>query len=351
MSLQSSQSSNESHDSHSSHSSLSPFDRIKRRNQTSYDALSREHNKLYLGQPTYIGPNTIKEYDEDVFDGQLINESCVLQVIEHGKYNDIDLLKHNVNSSFLSKRRHFPLDVPVIHISGRIGHDSYMMPDEQIEETVPIINELQYNSLLRPINRKKQIQKVSHKLRLLHKKYLKVQIQEMKDKMETETNAEIEEQYKHAISLLKQEIKEIYGYFNPYSFKAGQKMNKYLTLFEGPDAPEEGRVRGIFGPDGQEYFHSYVEKYGCYEDEYDGVPFKTIHLGDFIHYCYETMERVPKYFIIVDHSCSSVGFGIRDQMSPTKFTKNFYNKHLSVQKRSFSKKVSKSRSKLYTRSL
>jgi hypothetical protein len=130
MTSRSSNASNDSHNSYNSHNShnsqsLSPFDRIKRRNQTSYNALSREHNKLYLGQPTYIGPNTIKEYDEDVFDGQLINESCVLQVIEHGKYNDIDVLKHNVNSSFLSKRSHFPLDVPVIHISGRIGHDSY----------------------------------------------------------------------------------------------------------------------------------------------------------------------------------------------------------------------------------
>ena len=173
----SSSGSRSSQSSESSHSSLSSFDRIKQRNQTSYNALSREHNKSYLGQPTYIDRDTIKEYDEDVFDGQLINESCVLQVIEHGKYNDIDILKHNVNSTnFLSKKSHFPLDVPVIHLSGRIGYDSYMMPDEQIEETVPIINELHYNSLLTPINRKKQIQKVAHKLRLLHKKYLKIQI-------------------------------------------------------------------------------------------------------------------------------------------------------------------------------
>ena len=325
--------------------SLSQFDKIKQKNQTSYNELSREHNKLYLGKTTYIGPNTLKEYDEEIFDGKLINESCILQVIEHGNYNDINALKHNTNSTFLSKSSHFPLDVPVIHLSGRIGYESYMMPDEQIEETVPIINELEYNSLLTPINRKKQIQKVAHKLRLLHKKYLNVQIQEMKNNMERETNEEIVDQYKHAISLLKKEIKAIYGFFNPYSFKAGQKMNKYLTLFEGPDAPEEGRTRGIFGPDGREYFHPYVEKYGCYEDEHNGVPFKTIHLGDFIHFCYETMERVPKYFIIVDHSCSSIGYGIKDEMSATKFTKNFYNKHLNVQKRSFSKtkKISKAK--------
>jgi hypothetical protein len=61
------------------------------------------------------------------------------------------------------------------------------------------------------------------------------------------------------------------------------------------------------------------------------------------------MERTPKYFIIVDHSCSSIGFGIRDKMTPTKFTKNFYNKHLGVEKRSYSRK--KSRSKKSTRSI
>lgn len=334
---------------HSKSRTKSEFDKIKQKNQKTYDTLSREYNKLYLGQPSGIEIDTIKEFDDDVFDGKLINESCVLQVIEHGEYNDIDALKpYNVSNELLPKgtKTHMPLDVPVIHLSGRIGYDSIMMPDEQIEETVPIIGELQYNSLLTQINRQKQIQKVAHKLRLLHKKYLKVQIQELKDKIKEERNEELIEQYKENISLLKKEIKEIYGFFNPYSFKSGQQMNKYLTLFEGPDAPEEGRVRGIFGLDGQEYFHSYVEEYGCYEDEQDGVPFKMIHLGDFLHYCYETMERVPKYFIIVDHSCSSIGLDLTNQISPTKFTKNFYNKHLSVQKRSFSKKKgSKSKSK------
>jgi hypothetical protein len=323
--------------------------------------LSREYNKLYIGQSeSGIDIDTIKEYDDDIFDGQLINESCVLQVIEHGKYNDIDALKRYNVTNVLSrtKKSHFPLDVPVIHLSGRIGYDSFMMPDEQIEETVPIIGELQYNSLLTPINRQKQIQKVAHKLRLLHKKYIKVQIQDLKDKMKREIQraslrVEIIEQYKENIKLLQRELKEIYSFFNPYSFKAGQQMNKYLTLFEGPDAPEEGRVRGIFGLDGQEYFHSYVEKYGCYEGD-NGVPFKMIHLGDFLHYCYETMERVPKYFIIVDHSCSSIGLDLTNQISPTKFTKHFYNKHLNIQKRSFSKKSNstlKSNSKRLTRSI
>jgi hypothetical protein len=60
---------------------------------------------------------------------------------------------------------------------------------------------------------------------------------------------------------VKQEIKAIYGYFNPYSFKAGQKMNKYLTLFEGPDAPEEGRVRGIFGPDNMDVINVILTVY------------------------------------------------------------------------------------------
>lgn len=325
--------------------SLSDVDKVKQKNQKTYDALSREYNKLYIGQSK--SEIDIKHYDDDIFDGQLINESCVLQVIEHGKYNDIDALKRYNVSNVLSrtKKSHFPLDVPVIHLSGRIGYDSFMMPDEQIEETVPIIGELQYNSLLTPINRQKQIQKVAHKLRLLHKKYLKVQIQELKDKMKRElqrasSHVEMIEQYKENIKLLQREIKEIYGFFNPYSFKAGQQMNKYLTLFEGPDAPEEGRVRGIFGLDGEEYFHSYVEKYGCYEGD-NGVPFKMIHLGDFLHYCYERMDRTPKYFIIVDHSCSSIGLDLTNQISPTKFTTHFYNKHLSVQKRSFSKKTSK----------
>lgn len=339
--------------------SLSDFDKLKQKNKKTYDALSREYNKLYLGESeSHITTNTIREYDDDVFEGKLINESCVLQVIEHGKYNDVDDLKHYNVTNVLSKTKsHFPLDVPVIHLSGRIGYDSLMMPDEQIQETVPIINELQYNSLLTPINRQKQIQKVAHKLRLLHKKYLKVQIQEMKHNIKRElqrTSSRIEmiQQYKENIQLLKKEIDAIYGFFNPYSFKAGQQMNKYLTLFEGPHAPEEGRVRGIFGSDGEEYFDSYIEKYGCYEGENNGVPFKMIHLGDFLHYCYETMERVPKYFIIVDHSCSSIGLDLTNQISPTKFTKNFYNKHLSVQKRSFSrKKGSKSKSKRLTRSI
>jgi hypothetical protein len=327
--------------------SLSEFDKLKQKNQKTYDALSRQHNKLYLGQSE--SEIDIKDYDDDIFDGKLINESCVLQVIEHGKYNDIDDLKHYNITNVLSKtkRSHFPLDVPVIHLSGRIGYDSFMMPDEQIQETVPIISELNYNSLLTPMNRQKQIQKVAHKLRLLHKKYLKVQIEEMKYKIKKELQRslrlEMIQQYKENIKLLKKEIDAIYGFFNPYSFKAGQQMNKYLTLFEGPDAPEKDRVRGIFGPDGEEYFDSYIEKYGCYEGEADGIPFKMIHLGDFLHYCYETMERTPNYFIIVDHSCSSIGLDLTDKISPTKFTKNFYNKHLSVQKRSFSRKKSKSK--------
>jgi hypothetical protein len=334
-----------------SHTSLSEFDKLKQKNQKTYDALSRQHNKLYLGQSK--SDLDIKEYDDDIFDGQLINESCVLQVIEHGKYNDIDDLKRYNITNVLSKtkRSHFPLDVPVIHLSGRIGYDSFMMPDEQIEETVPIISELNYNSLLTPINRQKQIQKVAHKLRLLHKKYLKIQIEEMKYKIKREKNVEMIEQYRENIQLLKKEIDEIYSFFNPYSFKAGQQMNKYLTLFEGPDAPEKDRVRGIFGPDGEEYFDSYIEKYGCYEGEAHGIPFKMIHLGDFLHYCYETMEKTPNYFIIVDHSCSSIGLDLMDQITPTKFTKNFYNKHLSVQKRSFSRKKSKSKSKRLTRSI
>ena len=339
--------------------SLSEFDKIKQKNQKTYDALSKQHNKLYLGQSeSGINIDTIREYDDDIFDGKLINESCVLQVIEHGKYNDIDDLKRYNITNVLSKtnRSHFPLDVPVIHLSGRIGSDSFMMPDEQIEETVPIINELNYNSLLTPINRQKQIQKVAHKLRLLHKKYLKIQIEETKRKIKRElektiSRVEMIEQYRENIKLLKKEIDAIYGFFNPYSFKAGQQMNKYLTLFEGPDAPEKDRVRGIFGPDGEEYFDSYIEKYGCYEGENNGIPFKMIHLGDFLHYCYETMERTPHYFIIVDHSCSSIGLDLTDQISPTKFTKNFYNKHLSVQKRSFSRKKSNSRSKRSTRSI
>ena len=70
-----------------------------------------------------------------------------------------------------------------------------------------------------------------------------------------------------------------------------------------------------------------------------------VHLGDFIHFCYEYMEHVPKYFIIVDHSCTSLGLDLKDKISPGKFTKNFYNKHLSVQKRSYSKKKTKSKSK------
>ena len=116
------------------------FDKLKQKNKKTYDALSREHNKLYLGKSE--NEVDIREYDDDIFDGKLINESCVLQVIEHGKYNDIDDLKHYNVTNVLSKtkRSHFPLDVPVIHLSGRIGYDSFMMPDEQIQETVPIIN-------------------------------------------------------------------------------------------------------------------------------------------------------------------------------------------------------------------
>ena len=76
-----------------SRSKLSNFDKLKQKNQKTYDALSREYNKLYLQTPTNVTLETIKQYDDDTFDGKLINESCILQVIEHGKYNDIDALK------------------------------------------------------------------------------------------------------------------------------------------------------------------------------------------------------------------------------------------------------------------
>jgi hypothetical protein len=150
------------------------FERKKQKNKKIYNYLSKEFNNVYLEKPTIFDTTIIEEFDNRIFSGQLIDESCIIQIIEHGSYDDIDDLKHSISPNKKSSKdekikSHIPLDVPVILLSGRIGYSNLMMPDNQIEETIPIIDGLKYNSLLTPINRDKQIQKVSHKLRVLHK--------------------------------------------------------------------------------------------------------------------------------------------------------------------------------------
>jgi len=58
---------------------------------------------------------------------------------------------------------------------------------------------------------------------------------------------------------------------------------------------------------------------------------------------YLKMDKVPKYFIVVDHSCSGLGIELRERVNQYKYAKNFYNKHLNVQKRSFNKTKRKSK--------
>jgi hypothetical protein len=325
------------------------FERKKEKNKKIYNYLCREFNNVYLEKPTIFDRSTVEEFDYRFFSGQLVDESCIIQIIEHGSYDDIDELKYitpNLKDlKSIDQKSHIPLDVPVIFLSGRIGYSSLMMPDNQIEETIPIIDELKYNSLLTPINRNKQIQKVSHKLRILHKKYLEIQIKEFEEIMQTKSPSE-KPSYQDAIKDLKKEIKAVYGFFNPYKFKKGQTINKYLTFMQGKNAPEDGRTRGIFDILGQDYFESYVNENKSIQGNDNGTSYTVINLGDVIHYMYLQMKKVPKYFIVVDHSCSDLGIELKETINQNVFTKNFYNKHLNVQKRSFNKTRSISKSKL-----
>jgi hypothetical protein len=308
------------------------FEKIKEKNKKAYDSVSKEYNQLYLGKYSDFTKEDITDFDDSVFDGNLINESGIIQIIEHGTYNDIDELKHSISGT----KKHHPLPVPVIFISGQIGYSSFMMPNEQIEDSVPIIDKLKYNSLLTHINKKKQIQKVAHELRVLHKDYLQIQIDEIIEMIKEQSDLDQIELNKSAIKQLKKEMKMSYGFFNPYHFKKGDTINKYLTFMEGENAPENGRIRGIFDLNGADYFESYVNDNKALKGTMDDVKFTMINLGDLIHYMYLKMNRVPKYFIVVDHSCSNLGIELRETVNEKKYAKNFYNKHLNVQKRSFS---------------
>lgn len=316
------------------------FEKIKEKNKRTYQTISKEYNKLYLGKETDFNKEDITEFDDSVFDGDLINECGILQIIEHGEYNDIDQLKHTISGMSRtfgrSDKKHHPLPVPVIFLSGRIGYSSIMMPDDQIEDSIPIIDELKYNSLLTQLNRKKQLQKIAHELRLLHRHYLNVQINEINKINEEQTDKEVIEENKIAIKELKKEMKMTYGFFNPYRFKKGHTIQKYLTFMEGESAPEHGRTRGIFDIKGSDYFNSYVSENKSVKVIQDGITHTVINLGDLIHYTYLKMNRVPKYFIVIDHSCSDLGIELRETVNQNKYAKHFYNKHLNVQKRSFS---------------
>ena len=322
------------------------FEKMKEKNKRAYNMISKEYNQLYIGKESDFTKEDIKVFDDTIFDGNLINECGILQIVEHGEYNDIDQLKHTISrkSRTKSPKSHYPLPVPVIFLSGRIGYSSFMMPDEQIEDSVPIIDELKYNSLLTQINRKKQVQKIAHELRLLHKYYLKVQIDEINKINEEQTDKEVIEENKNAIKQLKREMKMIYGFFNPYHLKKGDTLQKYLIFMEGENAPEHGRTRGIFDIKGSDYFQSYVSENKSIKGIQDGISHTVINLGDLIHYMYLKMNRVPKYFIVIDHSCSDLGIELRETLNQNKYAKKFYNKHLNVQKRSFSK--TKKRSKI-----
>jgi hypothetical protein len=302
------------------------FEEIKDKNKLQYNNISKEYNKLYIDK-TEFKKDTISEFDYSVFDGELINECGILQIIEHGEYNDIDELKHTISksrkSNFRSIQSHHPLPVPVIFLSGRIGYTSFMMPDEQIEDSIPIIDELKYNSLLTPLNRKKQIQKIAHELRLLHKHYLQVQIDEIDEINKQQTDKEVIQENKNAIKQLKREMKMVYGFFNPYYLKKGDTIQKYLTFMEGENAPEYGRTRGIFDINGSDYFHSYVSSNKSIKLSMNDVRHTIINLGDLIHYMYLKMNRIPKYFIVIDHSCSNLGIELRETINEYKYAKNF----------------------------
>lgn len=319
------------------------FEKIKNKNKIDYNRLSKEYNQLYLRKDTGFTKSTgftkddITNFDDSVFNGKLINECGILQIIEHGEYNDIDELKHTLSPDLSGTKKHHPLPVPVIFLSGRIGYSSFMMPDEQIEDSIPIIDELKYNSLLTSINRKKQVQKIAHELRLLHKHYLQLQIDEITEIIKRQPDKDIIQENKIAIKQLKQEMKMTYGFFNPYHLKKGDTIQKYLTFMEGETAPEHGRTRGIFDINGNDYFDSYVSTNKSIKGTMNDVRYTVINLGDLIHYMYLKMDRVPKYFIIVDHSCSNLGIELREILNQNKYAKNFYNKHLNVQKRSISK--------------
>jgi len=270
--------------------SANDFETIKDRNKLEYNTIAREYNRSYGDSD--LTKDDIKDFDDSVFDGKLINECGIIQIIEHGAYNDIDELKHKSHKSDKlhkfdkfdkSPKSHHPLPVPVIFLSGKIGYSSFMMPDEQIEASVPIIDELAYNSLLTPINRKKQIQKVAHKLRLLHKHYLQLQIDKLL-LIET-TDPRIIEKKKNDIKELKREMKMTYGFFNPYNLKRGDRIHKYLTFMEGEKAPEYERTRGIFDVNGADYFDSYVAENISIKGDMNGTPFTMINLGDLIHIC------------------------------------------------------------------
>jgi len=317
------------------------FEQIKDENKIAYNRLSRDYNRSYLKESNF-NKEDIKEFDDSVFDGNLINECGILQIIEHGEYNDIDELKHTItrksrNIERSETKSHHPLPVPVIFLSGRIGYSSFMMPDEQIEDSIPIIDELKYNSLLTPVNRKKQLQKIAHELRLLHKHYLKVQMDDINEIIEDQTDKEIIQENENIIKQFKKEMKMTYGFFNPYHLKKGDTLQKYLTFMEGENAPEHRRTRGIFDINGSDYFDSYVSSNKSIKITMNDVRHTVINLGDLIHYMYLKMDRIPKYFIVIDHSCSNLGIELRETINETKYAKHFYNKHLNVQKRSFNK--------------
>jgi hypothetical protein len=313
------------------------FEKMKEKNKRAYNMISKEYNQLYIGKESDFTKEDIKVFDDTIFDGNLINECGILQIVEHGEYNDIDQLKHTISrkSRTKSPKSHYPLPVPVIFLSGRIGYSSFMMPDEQIEDSVPIIDELKYNSLLTPLNHKKQVQKIAHELRLLHKHYLQVQIDEITEIIKQQTG-EVVEENKNIIKQLKREMKMIYGFFNPYHFKKGETIQKYLTFMEGKNAPEYGRTRGIFDINGNDHFQSYVDDNKSLKQMNGDIKHTIINLGDLIHYMYLNMDRIPKYFFVIDHSCSNLGIELRETLNENKYAKNFYNKHLNVQKRSFS---------------
>lgn len=313
------------------------FEKIKDKNILQYNNISKEYNKLYLGKQTHFKKDTISEFDDSIFDGNLINECGILQIIEHGEYNDIDQLKHTLSQDKSGSKKHHPLPVPVIFLSDRIGYSSFMMPDDQIEDSIPIIDELKYNSLLTSINRKKQLQKIAHELRLLHKHYLQVQIDEVIEINKRQTDKDIIEENKSSIKELKKEMKMIYGFFNPYHLKKGDTIQKYLTFMEGESAPENGRTRGIFDINGNDHFDSYVSSNKSVKLSMNDVRHTVINLGDLIHYMYLKMDQIPKYFIVIDHSCSNLGIELRETLNENKYAKNFYNKHLNVQKRSFNR--------------
>lgn len=289
------------------------------KNKNQYDKLCLEYNKLFVGQHTDITSDTAYEYDSNLFNEELILESCILRINSDLCYTIDEINKLNkLKSSGFDKLKytnsHIPLDVPVILLSGKIGYDNETV--ESIEAIEDIIDELYYNSLLIQSNQNKQIEQVAHNLRMLHKKYLEKEIEQIEEIDESDSDVDTDQ-----IKEIQKEIKMINGTFNPQYFDKKQFINKYMII-------DDNYFKGIFDSNGTDYFQSYLNENKYLELHIDNGIFKIINISDMIHYVYLKMKKIPKYFIIIEHSCSGLDFDFNSSKL-IKYSKHFYKKHSS----------------------